>query len=97
MNGTTLMLCPSLFISLILSNKYAVVDKKRQFLLILHQRRNLFLQNVLCPVEERWGVVRSLRAFVRLVDVVLLVVLRIFGYDVQRRHLRFCLVLLLCV
>ena len=30
MNGTTLMLCPSLFISLFLSNKYAVVDKKRQ-------------------------------------------------------------------
>ena len=66
MNDTTLMLYPSLFISLILSNKYAVVDKKavfyplrcsimdkkRQFLLILHQRRNLFLQNVLCPVEE---------------------------------------------
>lgn len=65
------------------------MDKKRQFSLILHQRRNLFFQNVLCSVEERWGVVRALRAFVRLVDVVLLVVLRSFGYDVQRRHLRF--------
>ena len=31
MNGTTLMLYPSLFISLFLSNKYAVVDKKAVF------------------------------------------------------------------
>lgn len=56
MNGTTLMLYPSLFISLFLSNYYAVVDKKTAIVELypVHSIDDLYLHfiSLVCDADE---------------------------------------------
>ena len=54
MNGTTLMLCPSLFISLFLSNYYAVVDTAIVELYPVHSIGDLYLHfiSLVCDADE---------------------------------------------